>query len=72
MNTTTSVTRYGRLAQAICGKKLEVRVLQSAAGFYIGTADDMGPVSRESNEYWRKRESAEHALIHDQWTQKEL
>lgn len=72
MSSTTSVTRYGRLAQDICGKKLELRVLQSAAGFYLGTADEMGPVSRESNEYWRKQESAEHALIHDHWTQKEL
>jgi len=60
---------YGKLAQAFCGKSLPLQILQSAAGFYIGTVDD-GPCSRESIEYFRKREEAEEALSTGRWTQK--
>lgn len=38
----------GLLALEYCGKRLPLQVLQSAAGFYIGTMDDDGPCSRES------------------------
>lgn len=41
---------------------LPLTVLKSAAGFYIGTEDDDGPVSRESEEYWPTKEAAEKAL----------
>lgn len=45
-----------------CGKKLEFQVLQSGAGYYIGTfCDRCGPYSRESH-YYRTREDAEKAL----------
>lgn len=34
-----------------CGTHLKPQVLQSAAGFYIGTACECGPYSRESGYY---------------------
>lgn len=60
----------GMLAAA-AGKAFPLQVCKSAAGFYIGTYDDDGaPFTRESCEYWRKREQAESALAKGQWTQK--
>lgn len=45
--------------------------MQSAAGFYIGTAEpDGSPFSRESKEYWRTRPEADTALKTGSWTQK--
>jgi len=44
--------RSGALALAYTGKRLPLQVLRSAAGHYIGTHDDEGPVSRESVEYF--------------------
>ncbi|CAB5682073.1 hypothetical protein ABE607_17495 [Comamonas aquatica] len=61
---------YGRLAMAH-GKKLPLKVYRSNAGFYIGTYSDEGPFTRESVEYFRKEEQADHALATGQWTQKE-
>lgn len=52
------------------GFNLPLQILRSARGFYIGTANDEGPVSRESVEYWRKQEAAELALRHDLWTKR--
>lgn len=52
---------------------LPLRVLESANGFYIGTADDEGPVSRESVEYWPDKSAAETALAGVQgkgWSQR--
>jgi hypothetical protein len=60
--------RHGKLALEH-GFKLPIQVLQSAAGFYIGTADESGPVSRESDEYYGTRERAEIALERGEWTQ---
>lgn len=51
----------GFLAKKI-GFTLPLQVLESAAGFYLGTADNDGPVSRESVEYWGKKEAAAQAL----------
>lgn len=62
---------FGKLAKEYCRKRLPLQVLKSAAGYYIGTSDEEGPVSRESQEYWRKQEAAEYALANDEWTQKE-
>lgn len=46
----------------------ELEVLESAAGFYLGTFDPMeGPVSRDSEEYWATREKAETALTTNLW-----
>jgi hypothetical protein len=61
---------HGHLAEKYCNKLLPLAVLKSAAGYYIGTADEMGPVSRESNEYWRKETSAQLALGTGNWSQK--
>lgn len=60
---------FGQLAQQ-CGATLPVEVLESGAGFYIGTADDDGPYSRESMEYWPSREEAAKALDTGTWTQR--
>lgn len=60
----------GFLALQLCGQDLPLQVLKSQAGFYIGTADDSGPVSRESEEYWAKQEDALHALNTHSWMQR--
>jgi len=72
MNTTALKKRpIGKLAFAHCNKRLEICVLKSNAGYYIGTADEDGPCSRESVEYWRKHDQAASALETGDWTQKE-
>lgn len=59
---------YGVIKKSVNG--IPLKVLKSAAGFYIGTSDDQqGPISRESNEYWRIEETASQALESAQWTQ---
>lgn len=64
-------TKFGVLARDYCNKRLELQVLESAAGFYIGTADDAGPCSRESMEYYATRGEADDALANRTWTQME-
>lgn len=59
----------GYLALNFGGEPLTIQVLQSAAGFYIGTYDE-GPYSRESVEYFPTREDAETALQMGTWTQR--
>ncbi len=44
-----------------CGVVLEIQVLISAAGYYLGTMCDCGPYSRESG-YFPKRDEAEVCL----------
>lgn len=61
---------YGQLAKQYCGKELALQVLRSAVGYYIGTADEDGPVSRESWEYFQSRQDAQEALATGDWTQK--
>lgn len=61
----------GLLALAYVGKSLPLQVLCSAAGHYIGTFDDDGPVSRESVEYFPSHEAARHALETSVWTQRQ-
>jgi len=65
-----SATRMGLLAHAAGGHNLPLQVLQSAAGYYIGTFNDDGPVSRESVEYFPTREAASYALETGAWTQR--
>lgn len=60
----------GYLAQTHAGKRLPLQVRQSAAGYFIGTADDNGPVSRESVEYFRSYQAAEQALSTGHWQQR--
>lgn len=60
----------GRLALHWTGKRLPLRVLRSAAGYYIGTTDEEGPVSRESVDYFPSSEAATTALETGQWEQR--
>lgn len=48
------------------GEILPFEVLESGAGFYIGTWLD-GPWSRESENYWKTREEAQKALDTGKW-----
>jgi len=64
--------KTGQLARE-AGLRLPLQVLQSAAGYYLGTADEEGPVSRESVEYWPTEAQAQTALAGIEgtdWTQR--
>lgn len=61
--------QHGMLAMLV-GQRVPLQVLRSAAGYYIGTFDHEGPVSRESVEYWPHRTQAEDALRSGGWTQR--
>lgn len=61
---------FGYLALVHAGKCLPLQVQRSAAGYYIGTADDNGPVSRESMEYFPSYDAASHALTTGRWHQR--
>ena len=63
--------RTGYLARTYLNLRLPLQVLRSQAGYYIGTADDEGPCSRESLEYYSSKEVAEYALKNNTFTQKE-
>lgn len=60
---------YGQLALTI-GRELPLRVLGWGKNFFIGTADEEGPCSRESVEYWADKGQAEAALANGRWTQR--
>lgn len=63
--------QFGSLAQRFSNLTLELVVLKSANGYYIGTFDSRkGPVSRESFEYWPTYDLAIAALYTQQWTQR--
>lgn len=62
---------FGQLAWKFCKVNLKLEVLKSNAGFYIGTARDGMPCSRESLEYFSTFEQATTALTSGNWTQKE-
>ncbi|MFK4135937.1 hypothetical protein ACI2KR_27185 [Pseudomonas luteola] len=59
--------KTGKLARE-AGFNLPISVMKSAAGFYLGTADESGPVSRES-EYFATRDAAQNALDSNSWCQ---
>jgi len=62
---------HGQLALAWSGKTLPLVLLESAAGFYIGTFDpNFGPCSRESQEYFGTLDQARAALAAGTWTQR--
>ena len=63
----------GQLAHEIMGQRLPLEVLPAANRFYIGTSNDVGPVSRESAEYWSTFDQAQKALDQgpDAWTQRD-
>lgn len=64
----------GYLAKEFGGVRLELQVLKSAAGYYLGTLDEDGcPYSRESLEYWANSALAVAALNGvpgENWTQR--
>lgn len=68
---TQNIVRHGVLALEYGGERLKLQVLQSGAGFYLGTLSGGMPNSRESVEYFATREKAEFALESGDWTQKE-
>ena len=51
------MNKNGVLAKQYLDVSLPLQVLQSNAGFYLGTADDDGPCSRESVEFWPRMSS---------------
>lgn len=61
---------FGLLA-AEAGFELHIQVLSSQRGFYIGTANEMGPVSSESVEYYKTSQQADIAPEKGEWTQRE-
>lgn len=65
-----ALMQTGKLARE-AGDRLPLQVLKSAAGYYIGTADENGPCSRESDLYFRSESSATEALATGNWSQKE-
>jgi hypothetical protein len=69
-SSSATAVRSGALALAWTGKRLPLQVLRSAAGHYIGTQDDEGPVSRESVEYFPNHHAAQRALDTHAWTQR--
>ncbi|WP_338803425.1 hypothetical protein WDV76_14850 [Xenorhabdus griffiniae] len=66
-----NVAPIGLLALQYCHKQLPLTVLQTRAGFYIGTIEGGVPCSRESREYFARREQAEFALKQGRWTQRQ-
>lgn len=70
--TTTTTPVFGHLASTYAQRQLPISVLQSAAGFYIGTCDPKeGPCSRESVEYYPTAALAQSALDLGTWTQRD-
>ncbi|HBX54761.1 MAG TPA: hypothetical protein DEH10_05090 [Pseudomonas sp.] len=61
---------YGKLAFAQLNIKYPLQILKSGAGFYIGTADESGSISRESVDYYPSAEVAAQALDGNAWTQR--
>lgn len=64
-----TASECGKLALTV-GRRLHLQVIGSRAGFYIGTLDEDGPISRESVEYWPDRGLAQAALANHRWTQR--
>lgn len=68
---TSSSSSTGLLAAKFAGLSLPLQVLRSGAGYYIGTQNEEGPVSRESVEYYATHSQAERALEQGTWSQRE-
>lgn len=66
-----TVSRFGKLAEQFGHLRLPLQILKSAGGYYLGTMDDTGPVSRESEEYFDSSADAQAALDTGAWTQRE-
>ncbi|WP_399477574.1 hypothetical protein [Xenorhabdus griffiniae] len=63
--------KTGMLAAKLAGQNLPLQVLYSRVGYYIGTVNEEGPVSRESVEYFKSDKIASKALKQGNWTQRE-
>ena len=63
-------TCIGYLALTYEDLRLPLQILKSAAGYYIGTAHEGEPVSRESHEYFVSRDAATRALASSDWHQR--
>jgi hypothetical protein len=64
-------SRFGHLAQTFAAYELPLEILESAAGYYIGTCHlEQGPFSRESEEYFPSAQAARNALENGVWTQR--
>ncbi|WP_404299010.1 hypothetical protein [Alicycliphilus denitrificans] len=61
--------QYGALAAA-CGEQLEMQILKSGGGYYLGTYSENGPFTRESVQYWPTPEKAQKAWDAGLWTQR--
>ncbi|MDH0214525.1 hypothetical protein B2J73_18105 [Stutzerimonas stutzeri] len=59
---------YGLNAYRTTGQLLKLDILQSKAGWYIGTIDHDGPVSRESG-YYKTPQAAYDAMRAGNWEQ---
>ena len=64
--------QYGHLAERWCKLRLPLEVLSGKEGYYIGTINQDGPISRESEEFFPTREAADEALATGHWTQRLL
>jgi hypothetical protein len=60
----------GKLAKQLSKLELPLDICYCARGFYIGTYCDAQPYTRESEEYWTRRELAATALKIGEWTQR--
>ena len=61
--------KIGRFAYDVLRVQLECHVMQIGNGYYIGTFDESGPVSRESVETYTTFEAVNDALTNDTYTQ---
>lgn len=61
----------GHLAMRYYGFNLPIQACESGAGFYVGTENGNGPVSRESVEYFGSEEEAIKAIKNGSWTQRQ-
>lgn len=65
-----STVKRGELASAFGWGHLELKVLKSAAGYYLGTfCPEEGPISRES-QYFASKAEAQQALDTNSWIQR--
>ena len=62
---------FGKIAKHY-GYYVQVQVLHSNAGYYIGTHLDGTPLTRESNEYYKSKVAANRALVSGSWTQRNV
>ncbi|PHM29089.1 hypothetical protein [Xenorhabdus innexi] len=65
------MVKTGVLAAKLAGQNLPLQVLSGRTGYYIGTMNEEGPVSRESVEYFQSDKVASNALKLGDWTQRE-